>query len=564
MINHPDFFNQANGQKGFACSLRKIVKTASLSLFLFVFLSNTGVLNVCAQDTEPTPPAEETPAAEEEKPAAAPEPKSTPLGGTVEGSDKIQIEPKIQSYRSVKDITRDIADDIYQFKPDAKRFVLYGADDYKTWQHYRLNKNRLETQMNTLICDYEIWISLAKTAFETNPRGETRRKIFADIPNGDSCAPYRDVIGASPEIREFRRIITEDDDERLGLGLMREEIEELSEQIRANNTELQNLITRQKNAGRISLKDKRRKNDLLERKLLLDQQFRDRQMELARREKDNESDTDFIGALKNNDSTKINWTGVLGAAAGAISPVTSLVGTAIDLISYFRSDISFSGATVSNKDKVARFNIANALQTRYCLGDTKKLPLVSKGQKFDKKDERRIAERQAGIKLITAACTVDVYDPDLYTPDIVYSGRTSNGVDADGKSLPLGIEWMADLTDLRERSRVAIAAYDFQTTRKKNLETKIAALDTAIAADDTAIKGYTDTLITLIEKGKVDKPVKAKKNQEKGMVETAFDNIKEIIDRANETRSKRIEQRTKVTKRTRRDKNSRSSFLRCG
>ena len=140
MINHPDCFNRAIGQGTFVISLRKIVKTASLSVFL---LFSIGVGIVCAQETEKADTGSNAGRFVEETPAAAPAPKSTPLAGTVEGADKMQIEPKIQSYRSVKDITRDIADDIYQFKPDAKRFVLYRADDYKTWQHYRLNKNRL-------------------------------------------------------------------------------------------------------------------------------------------------------------------------------------------------------------------------------------------------------------------------------------------------------------------------------------------------------------------------------------------------------------------------------------
>ena len=163
--------------------------------------------------------------------------------------------------------------------------------------------------------------------------------------------------------------------------------------------------------------------------------------------------------------------------------------------------------------------------------------------------------------MIAETCTVDVYDPELYTPDIVYNGRTSGGIDDSGNTLPRGIEWMEDLTDLRERSRVAIAAYEFQTTRKKNLETKIAALNIAIAADDTTIKGDTDTLITLIEKGKVDMPAKPKKNQEKGMIATAFENIKQIIDRENEARDAKISERTTAQNELDGIKNSRSSFF---
>ena len=187
------------------------------------------------------------------------------------------------------------------------------------------------------------------------------------------------MVGASPEIREFRRIITEEDDDRLALIPKKEELDDLEEQIKSNDAELNALNLSLKNVARVSLKDKMRRKRLMDRKILLSQQYSDQNAEIARLEKSDylkprpnyppnwNNSQNTVSTVTTENSKSENVINTISSAAGIISPITGLVGTAIDLIGYFRSDISFSGVSITNKDKVARFNIANALQTRYCL-----------------------------------------------------------------------------------------------------------------------------------------------------------------------------------------------------
>lgn len=523
MIKSLNFLNLANGQRRFACSLHKIIKITSLSVVLFIFLSQTGAINVCGQDTEPTPAA--SPAA---TPAAAPEPKSTPLEGKVEGAENIHIEPKIQAYRSVKEISRNIADDIYTYNPNAKTFVLYRADDYKTWQNYRLNKNRLEDQMTTLKCNYRIWLSLTITALKPYSDPPQERIFFEDITDKDPCFEDRLVVENTSEFQNFKRVVTVQDEFLRKSAAIERQIEALTKRI--------DLIDSQILAMRTTPKNKREKNKLLAEKLRLE-------IEIAKEEMGLKSANVGVNAVKGN------VLGSIGKVAGFISPITGLVGTAIDLISYFRTDVAFSGTTVDIKQNATRASITNALQMRYCPGNEG--TTSSNNQNSDSKkskqkqeskmtDEQRKAERIANIAKVKKQC-VAVYDPYLFTPDVVFTNkRISNGIvnDAeelpDGRkldkgTLPYGIQWMNDLIKLREKSRVAISGFDFLVAKRKNFETKIAALNTAIAADDAAIKDYTSVLITLIEKSKDNE-----------MSKIAFEKINGLLENAKNARLDKV------------------------
>lgn len=523
MNNHPDFFNQANRQERFVCSLRKIVKTAKLSLFLFIFLTNTGAINVCGQDTEPTPETTATPAEEKkEETSAPPAPKAVPLEGKVEGAENIHIEPKIQAYRSVKDISRNIADDIYKYNPGAKTFILYRGDDYKAWQNYRLNKNRFEEQMKGLKCNYRVWLSLTNTVYE--PLSDPpNREFFKDIPSNDPCYKFRTDVEATAEFKKLKELVTNQDEFLRKYNAIEAEIEILRQRL--------NLVDLEILALKTSPKDKSRKNKLFGDKTALTNAIMNKRTELSAAIELNSEMTE-----SNSDN---NFPQLLGGIGSFISPVTGLVGTALDLISYFRTDVAFSGTTVdlSSKQNSVRASVTNALQIRYCQG-TNYIP-AAKSENLSSKDREaaRRAERAANIGKIREQC-VAVYDPYLFTPDVVFqNGRISNGTInnsdnlPDGRTLsvgtlPDGVQLMRDLIGLREQARMAISGFDFQNARVKSVETKIAALKTAIAADDTAIKDYTSVLITLVEKGKEKDPMTA----------TALAKITDLLDRTKKAR----------------------------
>lgn len=458
-IKNYSTIDQSFGRHLPTCSRRKVIKARSLLIFLIIFICGFSATTIRAQDPEPTPAPQETPQA---TPAPLPSPKATPLAGTVEGTDTMHIESKIQAYRSMSEITRNIADDIHTFAPGAKTFVLYRADDYKTWQNYRLNKTRLEQQMKTLKCNYLVWLSLVQTASQPLETGKLERILFSDIPNGNECQRYRDIASLAPEVEAIRKprkkekFVVVDADKFLS--------DALGDTVKDNN--------------------------------------------------------------KNNNAAA-NVASALGTAIGFISPVTAAVGTAIDLLSYFRSDLKFTGTTVTIKDNAARANMADSLQIRYCGSVIKQYPSASKY--VNEKENENKLRRYVSSK--SANCPA-VYDPHLFTPDLVLdNGKPSNGLMADGRTLPEGVKWMSELVELREKSRVTILAYEFLAAKAKNYDTRIAAISAAIAADDALIKDYTGMLITLEEKSK---------NAKSDLRKQAFKEIKELMEKAKAARAKKV------------------------
>lgn len=481
-------------------SRRSITMARGLIILLTILLSGVGAAAIHAQDPEPTPAATPAPAA---TPTPLPSPQATPLEGKVEGEETMKIEAKIQAYRSMSEVSRNIADDIYTFAPNAQTFVLYRAEDYKTWQNYRLNKPRLDDQIKTLRCGYRVWLSLAGTILApVEPKADStaERQILPEFQSTDECFGDSEIARSSPEVRRIAGIVSRHDDflsKYPDLANRLERIEQENQILRESVARLQSPWRGGKKGGQ---------------KVALW----------------NEPETSVgfnTNSSDNSDNGIPRIAGLAGSIISSVSPITAAVGAAIDLLGYFRSDLKFTGTTVNIKDNSTRASIANSLRLRYCgtgLGNGLDGELSGKD-----KLQRRAFVQEKMASAVTPASTAScpaIYDPHLFSPD----GMLAIGASA---------EWMRELTEFREKSRVMIGGFDFMTARIKDFDAKIAALNTAIAADNTAIKDYTSLLITLLEKSKDNKS---------NLTGKATEEIETLIHEAKASRTEKIDLRNKL------------------
>jgi uncharacterized coiled-coil DUF342 family protein len=502
---------EEGAQKSSTHSQSTVFRLISHSILLGSLLLIFSPLIVRAQNADPQPSASPSPspaASPAATPTPLPSPKSTPLSGAVEGVKDMKIEAKIQAYRSIKEVSDTIAGDIYDFDNNAKIFVLYRGEDYKTWQNYRTNKDKLENQMKTLKCNYHIWLSLFNTAFEpvgatTNTAGSApatpARDFFRDVPK--ECELFQKIASNTPAVQNLQGVIRRQD-KALQLEQQVARLETEVSGLRNQNRELENRIAGLSRSSSDRLLSLRTLTQAEKRNL-------DRLLNLRVEELTENK------ALTAENSTTINpVASAAGTLIGGLSPITAVIGTAIDLISYFRSDVNFSTTSLTLKDNALRATIADSLKQRF--GNVAGCQIAINRPVRDA-NTNRFTYRNGNIieSSVNFSSCLQVYDLNLYSP--------SGGV------APGGIEWMKQLNDLRERSRVSIAGFEHFSNKVKNFDAKIVAANEGLGKNETAIKEYTALLVTLAEKSK---------DANTGILTAAH---QEVNERLNEAKNKRRE-----------------------
>lgn len=131
---------------------------------------------------------------------AQPSPTATPLTDSVNGADNLKMEAKIQTYKSVRQVTDRIACDIRTNVKDANVFVLYKAEDYVAWRNYKSLDSTLKQQLRDMRNEYDAWFNNQETALisERNVRLNSVTDATVSTTTTGSPGPLSGAfIGAS-------------------------------------------------------------------------------------------------------------------------------------------------------------------------------------------------------------------------------------------------------------------------------------------------------------------------------------------------------------------------------